>query len=216
MKKLFTLLTVLMSIFNLNSHSQTLLNTTWSVFYPDKTFLAYLHFGTDTLSYSDDNVSFNSFSAYNENNDNVSFVDLASKPGATTDIGNYTFTIQNDTLKFNLISDVYYVRKNILTLCDWIRNNSTGINVSKNSAISIKFYPNPLVSTTTLQFDKSINNATLTFYNSVGHLVKQIKNITGQTFTFNRDNLPCGVYFTRLTLDNKTIITEKLIIIDDK
>jgi hypothetical protein len=215
MKIKFTLLIVLVGLSSLYSYSQTLLNTTWSVYYPNKAFYAYFHFGTDTLSYSYDNVSYTSFSAYNKNGNDISFVDLPSKPGATTDIGNYTFTIQNDSLRFNFISDVFDNRRNVLTMCYWVSSKATGIN-TPDFTTSIKFYPNPLVSTTNLKLDKSINNATLTFYNSVGHSVKQIKNITGQTFTINRDNLPCGVYFIRLTHDNKTIITEKLIIRDDK
>ena len=215
MKNKLALLTVLIGISSFYAYSQTLSNTTWAVYNPYKTFFAYFHFGTDTLSYSYDNVSYTPFSAFNENVNNISFVDLPSKPGATTDIGNYTFTIQNDSLKFNLINDVMDSRKGTLTMCYWVSRKATGINtiVFTNS---IKFYPNPFLSTTTLQFNKSINNATLTIYNSIGHLVKQIKNITGQIFTINRDNLPSGVYFTRLTLDNKTLIIEKLIIMDEK
>jgi len=51
-------------------------------------------------------------------------------------------------------------------------------------------------------------------YNSYGQTVKQIKNISGQTFTLHRDNLQSGLYFLQLTQVNKIIATEKLVITD--
>ncbi|QLH30392.1 MAG: T9SS type A sorting domain-containing protein [Candidatus Parvibacillus calidus] len=51
-------------------------------------------------------------------------------------------------------------------------------------------------------------------YNLQGQQVKQIKNISGQTVTLRRDNLPAGLYVIHLTQDNKTITTDKLIITD--
>jgi hypothetical protein len=59
-----------------------------------------------------------------------------------------------------------------------------------------------------------LHNATLTVDNIFGQTVAQIKNINGQTVSFSRDNLPSGVYFLRLTEDNKTFATEKLVITD--
>ncbi|TAL63071.1 MAG: T9SS type A sorting domain-containing protein [Bacteroidetes bacterium] len=75
-------------------------------------------------------------------------------------------------------------------------------------------YPNPFSSQTTLQTDNLFNNVTLTVYNSFGQIVKQIKNISGQTITLYRDNLAGGLYFIRLTQDGKVIATDKLVITD--
>jgi hypothetical protein len=47
-----------------------------------------------------------------------------------------------------------------------------------------------------------------------GQTVKQIKNISGETITLYRDNLPIGLYFIQLTQDNKTY-TDKLVIADN-
>ena len=47
-----------------------------------------------------------------------------------------------------------------------------------------------------------------------GQKIKTINNITGNKIKIDRDNLPSGIYFIRLTQDNKTIITDKLIITD--
>ncbi|MBI3502046.1 MAG: T9SS type A sorting domain-containing protein, partial [Bacteroidetes bacterium] len=47
-----------------------------------------------------------------------------------------------------------------------------------------------------------------------GQTVKQIKNINGRTVVFSRDNLASGLYFVRLTEENKTIAVDKLVITD--
>ena len=59
-----------------------------------------------------------------------------------------------------------------------------------------------------------LNNATLTVYNSFGQAVAQIKNISEQAITLHRDNLASGLYFIRLTEENKTISVDKLVITD--
>lgn len=79
---------------------------------------------------------------------------------------------------------------------------------------NIKIIPNPFSKLTTLQTDYIFKDAILTVYNSFGQTVKQLNNITGQTIILHRDNLPSGLYFVRLTEENKTIAVDKLIITD--
>ncbi|MBI3502444.1 MAG: T9SS type A sorting domain-containing protein [Bacteroidetes bacterium] len=50
--------------------------------------------------------------------------------------------------------------------------------------------------------------------NCFGQTVKQIKNISGQTVVFSRDNLASGLYFVRLTQDSKIIAVDKFVIAD--
>lgn len=95
------------------------------------------------------------------------------------------------------------------------RTQLTGINDNSLESLNkISIYPNPFSSSTTLQTDKLFKNATLTVYNSFGQRVKHIINISEQTVTLFRDNLPSGLYFIRVTQDNKVITTDKLIIAD--
>src|ERR1035437_5888284 len=90
---------------------------------------------------------------------------------------------------------------------------TTGISeVSETNSFSV--YPNPFTSATTLQTNQILKDATLTVYNLYGQTVNQIKNISGQTITFNRDNLASGLYFVRLTEENKAIAVDKLVITD--
>jgi hypothetical protein len=78
----------------------------------------------------------------------------------------------------------------------------------------IKVFPNPFSSQAILQTGNLLHNATLTMDNVYGQTVKQITNINGQTIVLSRDNLLSGLYFLRLTEDNKTIATKKLVITD--
>ncbi|MDO8604293.1 MAG: T9SS type A sorting domain-containing protein [bacterium] len=89
----------------------------------------------------------------------------------------------------------------------------TGINeVIKNNSLTIS--PNPFSVQTVLRTDHPLINATLTVDNCFGQTVAQIKNINGRTVTLSRDNLASGLYFVRLTEENKTIAVDKLVISD--
>lgn len=88
--------------------------------------------------------------------------------------------------------------------------------IAENTILPDKLmiYPNPFNSKTVLQTEGSLNNAILTVYNSFGQTVKEIKNIKGTEVTLEKNNLPSGLYFVRLTQNNKIITADKLIITD--
>jgi hypothetical protein len=91
----------------------------------------------------------------------------------------------------------------------------TTVGIQGNSSKDIfSIYPNPFIAWTTIQTTSNLNNASLTICNAYGQIVKQVNNISGQTISFSRDNLASGVYFIRLTEENKIIAVEKLIITD--
>ncbi len=91
---------------------------------------------------------------------------------------------------------------------------TTNLNKTDNQPLAITISPNPFSSQTNLHTNKVFKNATLTVYNLCGQQVKQIKNIFEQTITLNRDNLSSGLYFLRLTENNKTLAVDKLVITD--
>ena len=83
----------------------------------------------------------------------------------------------------------------------------------KTSSISIS--PNPFSDYTTIQCYKQINDASISIYDIVGKQVKQINNISQQTITIHRDYLPAGIYFVLFIFDDKSIVSNKLIISND-
>ncbi|MBI3502270.1 MAG: T9SS type A sorting domain-containing protein [Bacteroidetes bacterium] len=94
-----------------------------------------------------------------------------------------------------------------------ICSSTTFISEIPDNNYFISVFPNPFSTQTVLQTDNLLHNATLTVDNCFGQTVVQIKNISGQTVVFSRDNLASGLYFVRLTENNK-IFTDKLIITD--
>ncbi|MBX7241546.1 MAG: T9SS type A sorting domain-containing protein [Bacteroidia bacterium] len=96
-----------------------------------------------------------------------------------------------------------------------IQAGQTALSIDENTSRSgFSVYPNPVIPFATIQTKDNLKNATLTICNSNGQTVKQIHNLSGQTFSVSRDNLPGGVYFIRITDENTFIGEEKLIITD--
>ena len=95
-----------------------------------------------------------------------------------------------------------------------IQAGKNNVSSNENSDKQITIFPNPFISSTTIQTKSNLKNATLTIYNSYGKALKQMKNISGQTIGLLRNNLTSGIYFIRLTDENEIIGVEKLIIRD--
>ena len=93
-------------------------------------------------------------------------------------------------------------------------NDLTGDISESNISSQISIYPNPFSNTTTLKTNNLFENATFIVYNTLGEQVRKIENITGQTFTFYRENLDEGIYFYHLKENNKMLSVDKLIICD--
>lgn len=111
------------------------------------------------------------------------------------------------------IIDIYFCRDN-QDLIFYGHSSTVSISEINQYKADIIIFPNPFLLQTTLQTNNPLINADITIYNNFGQTVKQIKNISGQTITFNRNNLASGLYFIRLTENNKIIYANKFVIID--
>lgn len=72
--------------------------------------------------------------------------------------------------------------------------------------------PNPFSLETTLQFERSLDDATLKIYNSQGQVVRLMNHLSGQTIILQRNDLPNGIYFIILQEDHEIITTMKVVI----
>ena len=77
---------------------------------------------------------------------------------------------------------------------------------------NLEIYPNPFSGKTIFRTNNNFKDPKLVVYNSYGRAVKQIQNISGQTFTFYRGNLSSGLYFVNLNSSSNSMRTEKFII----
>lgn len=100
----------------------------------------------------------------------------------------------------------------------WTSTNKITSNVlsvaESEQANPITISPNPFINETTLRSNEAFRDATITIFNSMGQSVRQMKNVSQETVTIQRDNLPAGVYFIRLSQANKFTLTNKIIITD--
>lgn len=202
MKKKITLMIILIVTSSLSLLSQILSNTTWSVYNASNSLYLYFHFGTDTLSYSMDNISFTNLSTFQESGNNFTLIDLPDGP-CPSDTGRYTFLIQNDTLKFNLISDLCDTRPEVFTEYHWI-NLTTGIQV-KNLLPSVKICPNPANDVISIRSNIDIQNATYLILDQLGKKLLTGK-LNGKITMIDIGQLSRGLYFFHIgTKSNQTI-----------
>jgi hypothetical protein len=93
--------------------------------------------------------------------------------------------------------------------------STTGIGEAEQSMLMI--YPNPVSGQGNLTYTiPSENRVTITILNLLGQEVKTILNMPDQkagthSFTFNVDGLAPGIYYCKLSANNRTVV-KKLII----
>jgi hypothetical protein len=130
--------------------------------------------------------------------------------GTNTYYGWARFDVVATSSSFTIKDYAYESSPNV---CIQSGQSILGLNEhSNNNRFSI--FPNPFISSTTIETTIDLKNASLTLYNAYGQSLKQINNISGNTVALTRDHLPNGLYFMRLTEENKIIAEEPLLITD--
>jgi len=89
---------------------------------------------------------------------------------------------------------------------------ATGVDNSKMS-IENEVHPNPFTTSTTLSIEGSALGATFYLYDQLGRQVKSVA-ITQSETILQRDDLPAGIYFYRLTNREHQLGTGKLVVLD--
>jgi hypothetical protein len=91
-------------------------------------------------------------------------------------------------------------------------SSPTGIEKSNNQHSNFSIFPNPFTTSTQITLDKTYHHISLAVYDMQGKLMLQ-KQYTDQTqIQLNREALNNGMYFLKLTLDERWVETGKVII----
>lgn len=117
----------------------------------------------------------------------------------------------NEAYQSNL--DQFPENKNLCTPFISLEYTPLGIDEFKTTTPLI-IYPNPFSIQTTIKTDRILNKATLTVFNSLGQIVKQVNNIAGQSIVFHRDDLPAGIYNLVMKQGQEIIVSGKVIIME--
>ena len=128
--------------------------------------------------------------------------------GTNTYYGWARIDILSNSASFTIKDYAYESTPNV---CIQSGQNNLDINeYSEKKHYSI--FPNPFVTSTTIRTIENLVNANLIIYNSSGQIVKELKNLSGQTVFLSRDNLSSGLYYIKLTEENKLVALEKILI----
>lgn len=87
-----------------------------------------------------------------------------------------------------------------------------GVEESDTVSDNISVSPNPFDSELSIESAIAFDNVSLKLYNTVGQLVREINNISGQRITLNRENLNSGLYFIQLFEKGKLIKASKVLV----
>lgn len=119
-------------------------------------------------------------------------------------IGEFHFT--NDSVGYAIGSSGIYKTT----------NGGNALNLDKLEGNSeFKIFPNPFSNKTTINTEKQLMNANFIIYNSSGQEVSRLENISGQSFTFFRENLPAGIYYAHLKDGNDVFTISKMMVFGD-
>lgn len=125
--------------------------------------------------------------------------------------------IPSDTMiiRFNFISDGLDHPKEGWMI-DHIRLYSVdlggGVQDLFNSNEIAKVFPNPFADEAEISFVESFQTIEVEVYDLQGKLVGQQKYPSGNSFRFNGNGLKSGAYSLKILLDNKKVVTKKVIL----
>lgn len=208
-KNLLTL--VMLLLLTMAVRSQQLQNTYWRVYNPSGTFFQYFHFGVDTLFFSADNITYINRSIFSETGNLFTMNDPSNWPGQcnTFDTGRYTFTIQNDTLDFTLVSDpcTWSGRPVVMDTYIFVRLTTTGIECVSPGLIFLS--PNPsangIFNLKPGRFDSII------VQDAKGRKVFEENNPHDlQNYSINLQSLSPGIYFVKIS-EGQQIVVKKIV-----
>ena len=91
--------------------------------------------------------------------------------------------------------------------------NLVSINAGVQSQ-SLKAFPNPFSTQTVFTSEKILHSARLTVCNAYGQIVRQETGISGQKITFERRDLPSGIYYARIEEKGIPVQIAKMMIMD--
>lgn len=128
--------------------------------------------------------------------------------GTNTFFGWARFDVLESSASFT-IKD--YAFESTPNTCIQAGQTSLGLNENLNKN-DFSIFPNPCISSTTLNTSLYLNNASITIYNAVGQALREMKNLSGHPISLKLENLSNGLYFVCLTEENKIISNKKLII----
>ena len=96
---------------------------------------------------------------------------------------------------------------------DTVRDCYDTYSIEEIATNNVNLNPNPARSYTIITAREALQDAELTLMNIAGQKVRQIKHLSGNSFTLPCDEMKSGLYILNLTQENQVIAQKKLIIV---
>lgn len=167
----------------------------------------------------DGNVDLNWVTASELNNDyfNVeystdgnSFTSVITRTGAGNSTEKISYSATHNTSEQGTI---YYRLKQTDFDGTTSYSDIVAVNLSAGIDVTFKISPNPIHSIAIITTSENLHNASLSVYSS-HMMVKQVNNLSGRSFTFQREDLKTGLYWISLVQDGQVIETKKVVLTD--
>lgn len=88
---------------------------------------------------------------------------------------------------------------------------SIGVQAISKEELGLTISPNPFSDKTTIQF-KNENNYNVRISNLAGQTLQAFNNVTGNSLTISRNNMPAGLYFVTFINAEGAVFTQKLVV----
>lgn len=95
--------------------------------------------------------------------------------------------------------------------CDLI----LGLDAEMPRQSALHVHPNPFAAVTTVHSDSPLQAATVTLCDMLGRTVRQLNGVSGAQFTVERQELPSGLYFLRIS-ERNTVIASAMVQIEGR
>jgi hypothetical protein len=167
----------------------------------------------------DGNVDLNWVTASELNNDyfNIeyskdgnSFTSVITRTGAGNSTEKISYSATHNTSEQGTI---YYKLKQTDFDGTTSYSDIVAVDLSAGIDVTFKVSPNPIHNKAIITTSENLHNASLSVYNSQ-MMVKQVNNLSGRSFTFQREDLKTGLYWISLVQDGQVIATKKVVLTD--
>ena len=98
------------------------------------------------------------------------------------------------------------------SICSITTNSTNSISAKQK----LRVFPNPSTLTESINFSLELENAQVTLYNNYGNELQTIDNFNGSHLPLDKQKLDSGIFWLKITKNNKILFSEKIILISDK
>jgi hypothetical protein len=92
-----------------------------------------------------------------------------------------------------------------------VQNPADGLKSNSNDEIQVTIAPNPFTTSTSINFSEALKNVNINVTDMLGKEIINL-NFSGKQLQLEKGNMKKGIYFLKITTENRLIGSTKLIV----